>query len=146
MIRILRTQPLFTILLPVFFVMHGLAENFGFINVKDILVLLFTYLAFTVSIYIFSYFFFRNSRRAGLMTSAWMSFYFFFGAFFDFMKANSPIRFFYRYTFLIPFIMLLLFIFFFFLKKSKKPMIGITFFLNVLLFVYLAIDFVTIGA
>ena len=41
--RILQQIPLFLFLQPIFFVLHGLKENFGYINGKDCLLLAITY-------------------------------------------------------------------------------------------------------
>ena len=42
MINALRKQPWYLLLLPLFFVMHGFTENFGFINFWDTLILAIT--------------------------------------------------------------------------------------------------------
>jgi hypothetical protein len=77
MIKIIQKYPLYLFLLPLFFVLHGFTENFGFIDVKEAGLLLLSYLFLTLSISGFSYFFFRNWNRASLITTFWISFFFF---------------------------------------------------------------------
>lgn len=69
-----------------------------------------------------------------------MGLYLFFGAYFDFMKANSPVKFFWRYSFMIPFFAILLLYVFIFLMRTKKGLLKVTFFLNLLFIVYIFID------
>lgn len=145
MIRYLRTQPWFVLLLPVFFVLHGFAEHFGFIAFHDTLLLMGTYCLFAAIVYGFSWLFFKNRIKAALITSAWMVFYLFFGAFFDFLRDYAPARFFYKYSVLVPVFMLLLFAFFIYLKRTKHPFYRLTLFLNVLLLVYLVVDVISIS-
>ena len=136
----------FIFLLPVFFVLHGYAENFGFISLKDATVLTLTYVAMALGILVFSYFFFRNWSRAALITGLWMAVYFFFGAVHDFMKYHSPVHFLTRYSFLLPATIILLVLLFIFLKKTAIRFQRFSLFLNTLLVVYIVVDLFTIGA
>lgn len=136
----LRKYPLYLILLPVFFVLHGFLENFSFIGIKDAAILCLTYIFLTLNIALFSYFFFRNVTKAALITTLWMVFFFFFGAVHEFLRENISVRFFSRYGFLLPFMFLLLILIFIYLKKVKKPFYGTSLFLNVLFLVYILID------
>jgi hypothetical protein len=140
-----KNRPYFALLLPLFFVLHGFTENFGFISLRDVASLLITYWLATVIIYFIVYGVFRNGLKAGLMTVALMAVYLFFGAFFDFMKAHSPVRLFYRYVFLLPFLISLLLIVFILLKRSKQPPYKPVLFLSVLLLIYITVDLVTIA-
>ena len=99
-ITYLKTNPLYLVLLPVFFVLHGYLENFGFISVSDAAVLCVSYVFLTIAINVFSWFFFRNWTKAAVITVIWMSFFFFFGALHEFLKEHSPLRFFSKYSFL----------------------------------------------
>jgi FlaA1/EpsC-like NDP-sugar epimerase len=99
--RIIRTQPIYLILLPVFFILHGYLENYGFISVKDASVLLISYVVQTALIFLFSYIFFRNKNKAALITFMWMAFFFFFAALHEFLRQQSPIHLASRYGFLL---------------------------------------------
>jgi len=144
-LRLIKLQhPYFLILLPVFFVLHGCSENFNFISAKDVFTLIGTYLIMSLCIYLFSYLFFRNLTRAALIATFWMAVFFFFGALHDFLKDNSPLRFFSRYSFLLPALFLFLIWLFIFLKKTPKRLYRFSVFLNVLLALYIGIDSVNI--
>jgi len=136
----LKTFPYFVLLLPVFFVLHGYMENFGFISIEDAAGLALTYSAFSLCIFLVSLLFFRNIRRAALMTVAWMAVYLFFGAFFDFLKHNSPVKILWKYSFLGTVIFLALISLFIYLMKVKRSFFRLTMFLNILLIVYIVID------
>jgi hypothetical protein len=140
MIKTIQKYPLYLFLLPVFFVLHGFAENFGFIDIKEAGLLLLSYLFLTLSIAGFSYFFFRNWNRASLITTFWISFFFFFGAIHDFMKQHSPIHLFTRYSFLLVAALSILFILFIFFKRSTKPFQRFSIYLNALFLIYILID------
>jgi hypothetical protein len=138
--QITERRPYFIILLPVFFVLHGCLENFGFISLKDALTLTATYLVMALSIYLFSYLFFRSRIRAALIATFWMSVFFFFGAIHDFLKVHSPLKLFSRYGILLPVTFLFLIWLFIFLKKTPKRLFRFTIFLNTLLVLYILID------
>ena len=133
-------RPYFILLLPIFFVLHGFAENFGFISVKEILILTGTYVVLSVSIYLFSFLFFRDWKKAALITVFRMLVFFFFGAVHEFLKQHSPLKLFSRYSFLIPAIFVLLILSFIFLKKTQKRFQRFTIFLNTLLIIYIVVD------
>jgi hypothetical protein len=136
----LKTNPLYLVLLPVFFVLHGFLENFGFISVKDAALLCVSYVFLTIAINVFSWFFFRNWTKAAVITVIWMSFFFFFGALHEFLKEHAPVRFFSKYSFLLSSFFLVLIVIFIYLKKIKKPFLKSTMYLNVLFLVYILVD------
>ena len=136
----LKKVPYFVLLLPLFFVLHGYIENFGFISVTDAASLAITYTLFTLCIFLLSWLFFRNIHKAALMTAAWMAVYFFFGAVFDFLKQHSPLRFLWKYSFLVPVIFIGLLILFIYLMRANRKFYKLSLFLNVLLLVYILFD------
>src|SRR5258708_5370089 len=113
--RIIRTQPIYLILLPVFFVLHGYLENYGFISTKDAAVLLLSYMVQTAMIFLFSYVFFRDTNRSALTTFMWMAFFFFFAALHEFLRQHSPIHLISRYGFMLSTFTALFVIFFVYL-------------------------------
>lgn len=139
-LTLLKTRPFYLFLLPVFFVLHGFLENFGFISVQDAAILCLSYILLTISINFFSWFFFRNWTKAAVITVIWMSFFFFFGALHEFLKGHKSLHFFSRYSFLLSFFFLVQIIIFIYLKKIKKPFLKSTMYLNVLFIVYILID------
>ena len=100
MINSLRKQPWYLLLLPLFFVMHGYTENFGFINLGDTLILVFTYVTAAIILYFLFLIILKNRIKAALAASFVMAFYLFFGAIQDFCKAHLAIL--DRYSVLLP--------------------------------------------
>jgi hypothetical protein len=136
--KLLQHTPVFLFLLPVFFVLHGVNENFGYINVPDCLLLMVTYTGASALIYFVLLPFFRNYVKAALMASYLMAFYCFFGAVHDFFKDHS--EYLHRYTILIPAFLLIGLSVLLYLKKTKAPLIKLSLFINTLLLIYLAVD------
>ncbi len=138
MIHFLRKQPWYLLLLPVFFVTHGFAENFGFVNFSDVLVLAGTYIAAAIVLFILFLPVFKNRIKSALAVSFLMAFFLFFGAVQDFFKAHIPVL--NKYS-----VLLLLFIIVFvtlvwYLKKAKNEFSKLNLFLNSLFFIYIIID------
>lgn len=140
-----RNRPWFVLLLPLFFVLHGFVENYGFISLADTSSLLWVYGLASIVTYVICYLVFRNAVKAGLMTVALMAFYLFFGAIYDFLKFKIGIRLFYKYTFLLPFFLVLLLVVFIALKRSKKPWLRMAVFLNALFLILILFDVVSLG-
>ena len=140
MFRILQKYPLYLFLLPIFFVLHGYVENYGFIELKEAGLLLLSYIFLALSIAGFSYVFFRNWNRSSLITVFWLSFFFFFGALHEFLKQHSPIEFITRYSFLLSSALTLLFFLFIFFKRSTKPFQRFSVYLNSLFLIYIIVD------
>ena len=134
------TKQFYLVLLPIFFVLHGFLENFGFVSVKNAAILVVIYSAMSLAICLFSYFFFRDFKKASLITVIWLIFFFFFAALHDWLKFHSPIRLFHRYSFLLTISILLLVWLFIFLKKTSIRFYRFSLFLNVLLIIYIVID------
>ena len=77
-------------LLPVFFVLHGYNENFYFIGIRDVLLLVVIYVTATITVYLLCFLFCRNWLKASLLTFYLMSFFLFYGALKDFLKLQLP--------------------------------------------------------
>ena len=136
--KIFNKNALFLFLLPVFFVFHGCAENFGFISVKDCLLLLATYVPVTLVVYLLLYWAYRNVAKAALLAFILLGFYLFFGAIYDFLKEYaSPLH---KYRILVPLFFVLVLCMIVYLKKTSNTFQRITFFLNLLFTVYLLFD------
>jgi hypothetical protein len=136
----LKKYPWFVILLPAFFVFHGYVEYFGFLQPADAVLLALRYVAFSLAVFILSWILFRNMRKGAVATGAWMGFYLFFGALYDFLKINSPFPFLWKYSFLLITFFILFFLLFVYLWKVKRTFYKLTFFLNCLFLVYIAIE------
>lgn len=132
---------LFLLLLPIFFMSHSYVENFRYIQPFDCLPLLGLYLLATLICFFIFRLFLRNNIKAALMTSFIMAFYFFFGAFHDFVRRHDI--FLHRYSISLPLFLIMATGLFIWLKK-KQPPPRIGKFLNYLLLIYLVVDGITL--
>lgn len=134
-------SPLFLLLLPFFFVFHGYVENFRYIRPLDCLPLLGLYLLATLICFFIFRLFLRDNIKAALMTSFIMGFYFFFGAFHDFVRRHDI--FLHRYSITLPLFLIVAACLFIWLKKKQPPRRAGRF-LNYLLLIYLVMDGITL--
>jgi hypothetical protein len=140
MLETLRRVPFFVVLLPLFFVLHGVLENFGFVPVGDALLLVAVYTVVTMVVEALAWLVLRDTRRAAIGTAAIMGFYFFYEAFIQWVTRSFPHRFFSRNAYLLGFGLLALVAVFAVVRKSKRKFSRLVLFLNVLLLVYVATD------
>jgi Sulfatase len=136
--KTLQQIPFFVFLLPLFFVLHGYMENFGFIDLWDCLVLTGEYMLATAVCCALFYWIYRDRVRTALMVTCLFSIYFFFGAVHDFLYDHSI--FLHKYIISLSFVMLLSVFVMVYLKKSRGTFPKIVLFLNTLLIIYLAVD------
>ena len=73
----IQQQPVYLLLLPVFFVLHGYVEDFQYIHAADLGILTLSYLLETLGITFLCWLLFRNLRKSAIAAFALMSFYFF---------------------------------------------------------------------
>lgn len=140
MLGFIKKYPLYLFLLPVFFVLHGFVENWGFIDPYEALLLLGSYLGMALVITLFSYIFFKSWTKASLVTTFWMSFFFFFGAIHEFLKTTPALAFLSRYSILLGTTLVLLILLFIFLKRTSKPFNKFSVYLNALFLIYILTD------
>src|SRR5450631_841773 len=131
----------YVFLIPVFFVLHGALENFGFVTFRDCFLILISYLVSAIIIWGLAWLLFRNRLKASLLTAFLLSFYLFFGALDDFFKAHAFIL--SHYTVIMTLFLVSLIVGIIYLKRTKKNLFKLTFFLNGLLIIYLLVD--TVG-
>ncbi len=143
MINSLRTQPWYLLLLPLFFVMHGFTENFGFINFWDIFILAGTYVVAAIILWFLFFLIFKNLSKAALVASFVIAFYLFFGAIQDFCKFYLSV--FNKYSVLLSLFIITFILLIFYLKKSKSAFSKLNLFLNSLLIIYISVDLVTLA-
>lgn len=140
MIKRLQTKPFYLLFLPAFFLLHTIQENYDLITLKSTLYFFGIYCLMTIVTYGVSYLFFRDTRKASVITILWMSFFFFYSAFHEFLKMYSPIEFLGKYVFVLPFSVLVLILLFTYLKKTTKRFERFSILLNVLFILYILID------
>ncbi|MHA4807753.1 sulfatase-like hydrolase/transferase [Flavitalea flava] len=137
MLKKLQQVPFFLFLLPAFFVLHGLVENYTFISISDSLLLLGIYCGATGAIFLCFQWIVKDKIKASLIASFIMAFYLFFGAFHDFLRKHSI--FLHKYSIILPaFILSTILLTFYFKKKKSFPRLPL--FLNVLFLAYIIID------
>src|SRR5436190_13122703 len=98
----IKANPLFSILLCFFFVLHGFTQHYDFIPVKDSLLLTGLYIFVTLVITGLCWLFYRNLIKSALVSSFIMAYHFFFGAVHDFLKKYFEGAFITKYSFILP--------------------------------------------
>lgn len=139
MLSKLKHYSLYLILLPVFFVLHGCLENYGFVGASNLAILGITYITGSLIVAALCWLYFHNLAKAALVAFFVMSFYFFFGALHDFLKVHVH-HFFSSYSVLISAFIILLTILAVYLKKTSKSFKPFTAFLNILFLIYILFD------
>jgi hypothetical protein len=130
----------FIFLLPLYFVLHGLVENYGSVTISTCLILVAKYqVATLVLLGIFSLLF-RSWRKATFYVFALMCFYLFFGAVHDSVKSLFPSTFLVKYSFIIPFTLVFFIGLSFAIKRSRHKFPRFVRFLNLLFLILCAID------
>jgi hypothetical protein len=134
----LQRVPLFLFLLPVFFVLHGYSENFGYIDLSSCLLLAITYSGAASLIYFIFFRVYKDIIKASLITSYIILFYLFFGAIMDFLKGHQiPLH---KYSILVPVFLISLIVFGIYLKRTWHVFYKATLFLNLLMVIYVVVD------
>lgn len=136
----LKRTPFFVPLISIFFVLHGVLENFGFIPIQDALVLLCVYVGLTALVASIAWLLLRNKGHAAIFTTAFMALFFFYEAFIQLMIKHFPHRFFTTSSFLLSIGILALVAVFVYLKKSKRTFPQLYLYLNTTLLVYILVD------
>lgn len=85
-------------LLPLFFVLHGVKENFGFIDMGSASLLLLNYWIYAAVAWILFYLIFKNALSSSWMSAALLAYYLFFGAVKEFFIAIPSISFLGKYS------------------------------------------------
>lgn len=143
--HILRQYPLFILLLPAFFVLHGFRENYGVVPVPVAWLLFGTYLLVTLFLTGLAWIGYRDFLKAGLFASIMMAFHFFYGAIHDLLRDWFPGSLITRYTFILPATLILFIVLFIYIKRRKSRFTRTTYFINILLLLLILLDTVWLG-
>lgn len=138
--KVLKTRPLFLLLLPVFFVFHGFIRNYDFVPVTDALLLIAMYVAFSIGFALLFWPLQKSLVKASLFALSLMAYHFFFGSIHDLVKTYFEGMFISRYTFILPASFIGFIVFFFWLRKKKKTSYHSVYYLNILLAILIVID------
>src|SRR3982751_5350323 len=88
-------------LIPLFFLLHGINENFGLIPIHSIWKLAGFYFLITTAVVVTSLLIVRKPIKAAVFSFYLLSVFFLFGALDDFLKSAVKNKFFISYTFLL---------------------------------------------
>jgi Sulfatase len=135
--QFLGKQPLFLLLLPLFFIYSGYNELFGFLSFRFVL-WNFTIILIIVSVLLFlSYWLLRNFSKSSIFTFFISLFCLVFGYLHDSLKQFFPESIFVKFTFLLPGLLALWVAIFFLIKKRKSSYGELYLFLNLLFIILL---------
>jgi len=125
---------------PLFFVLHGVNEQFGLIRNIIIVELLLYYILLAVMIAGASAFLFKEYERATVFVFFILCIYFFFGAVKDAVKETFAGQFLGRYSIALPIVLLLISVSFSVLKRTKYSLTRAALFIRTLLVICLILE------
>ena len=141
----LRSFPIFLILLPLFFCLHGTAENFGSLTFKEVTITGISVLLTTLFFFGLCFLFTRKMLLAALITFFISCWFFFFGAIHDLIRSIAALRPLYSYSVLLPLLLVVTAAWIIYLRRKDRNLMKLTLYLNVLLLIYCLIDLGKIG-
>jgi hypothetical protein len=139
LIHLLKTKQWYLLLLPLFFVLHGFAENYGIVPLKDAVLLFLFYTGVALVLAGIFWLFFRDFTKAAFLSFIVLFIQFFFGSLQDLLRkefSNSLIS---RYSFILPAIIVLFTIAVIMIRK-KKSFPQLPLFLNYLFLLFIFFD------
>jgi hypothetical protein len=140
LLHIFRTKPFFLFLLPLFWVLHGVVENFGLIPLKDASFLLLFYLGIAVLFSLLLWLVYRDFKKANLVAFLLLCGQLFFGSLQDFSKDHFANSFLSKYSFLVPFLLIIIIISAILVKKKKATFYKTCLYLNTVFTILILID------
>ena len=139
----LNNKPWFLPLLVVFFILHGVTENFGFIEVSELLKIGLIIFSFVLAGYFAVKLIAKEKLYAALIIffiSAWLLF---FGAIHDSVKTLPLLNWLHRYVIFLPFMLATILAFIFLIRNKRKMQHRLCLYLNILLLIYCIFDLST---
>jgi hypothetical protein len=133
------------LLLIIFFITHGYAENVKLVPVAELLLLLLAIIAGGLLLFWLCRKIFKSRERAAVFLTFFLAVFFFFGAFQDFFGGYKSTSFIAQLKIFFPACLVLILLVFILLKRSRGSFLRLRIFLNVLFLLYITIDVVTIG-
>ncbi len=130
--ELLKRKPLFLVLIPLFFIYNGYNELFGFLTFGFVLENTLQVLLVTAVMFGISQLLLRNTTKAAVATFFILVFYLSFGFLHDSLKSLPVHRFFYTYSFLLPFALLITIGIYRILYRSKSNFHQLFLYINLL--------------
>jgi hypothetical protein len=135
-----RSLPLYLILLPIFFVIHGYTDNFNAVPIADALLLVLMYILASLILFLLGWLLYRRPNKAAIFSFGIMNFHLFFGAIYDSLKGLFGDSFITTYKFLLSFSFVLFIIIAWYLGNTKRTMHKLGYYLTIVLSVFIVID------
>jgi len=136
----LKKIPFFLLLLVVFFCLHGSLENYGFVELREIVILGLVIIACIGIGWVLVWLLTRNWLMSALICFFIALWYLFFGAIYDWLQTSTLFHFLHRYQVLIPALIVLTVGWILFLHKKRSKHSTLSMYLNLLLLLYCGID------
>jgi hypothetical protein len=138
--NILQKIPYFLLLLVLFFCLHGSVENYGYLNLNEVMkvgiIIIFYMAVFLALIWLIV----KDFQFTSLLTFFIGLWYLFFGAVHDLIKSTVFLHFLKPYTILLPLLLIGNVLFMWWLKRNKKLHTKLFLYLNVLFIVFCFAD------
>jgi len=135
---------LFLFFIPLFFLLHGINENFGLVPVHSIWKLAGFYFLITTAVIVTSLLIVRKPIKAAEFSFYLLSVFFLFGPLHDFLKSTVRNKFFISYTFLVLLIVFSTVIFLISLIRSKKDTAPAFRYFNYLVIIFVTLEIGTL--
>lgn len=136
----LSKYPLFLYLLSVFFILHGLNENYKLVPAKDAAWLALFYIGCSFILSLLCWLVYRNFRKANLTAFVLMCIFFLFGSVHDALKSIFPNSFIIKYIFILPLLFVLSLLIIFLIKRYKSDFKQAFIYLNTVLIILLVVE------
>lgn len=136
----IKSFPFFLFLLPLFFVLHGYAQNLDAIRTLDVFELFAEYLLASGLLFVLGMLAYKRWQTAALFSFGLLFIHLFFGAIHDGLKSISANFFLAKYSVLLPLFAFLSILYLLFLKKTKRPWDRFFLYLNLIFAVLILID------
>ena len=138
--KLLKKIPFFLFLLVLFFCLHGSVENYGYLNVQEVLEVALLILLSMSLFFGFVWLITKNYVFASLVTFFISGWYLFFGAIHDVIKSTSFLQFLQSFTILLPVLLFCNVLVIWWLKRKKQLHPKMMLYLNVLFILFCLSD------
>lgn len=138
---LLKKIPFFLFLLALFFCLHGSVENYGYLNLNEVLEVGGIVLLCSAVLFGLTWLITKNYLFSSLFTFFVSLWYLFFGAIHDVIKSTSFLSFLQSYTVLVPVLLVVNILVIWWLKKNKAVYPKLVLYLNILFLIFCVGDF-----
>lgn len=138
--KLLKKYPVFLILLPIFFCLHGVIDNFDNVRLNALLILCAILFGSIFLLFLFVNIFIKKWQISSIICFYISIWYLFFGAIHDGLKALPFLFWLQKYSVILPILFLSTVLLAIFLKKKNYDLTKLFLFFNVLFILYCSID------